>query len=127
MHKPGSMFASHGMPEVSTTVMVSGCRVLGPNPASRCSSNKMTIRHVFGLVWANPPMPCDSGSWDTLSLASLQLPESTLQPGFVLCSALVLATPGQPYLWQSSPKPSRGCSTPVDDSPWVRNSSTGLC
>lgn len=31
------------------------------------------------------------------------------------------------HLWQRSPKPSRGCSTPLDDSPWVRNSSTGLC
>lgn len=33
----------------------------------------------------------------------------------------------QTHLWQSSPKPSRACITPVDDSPWVRNNRTGLC
>lgn len=31
------------------------------------------------------------------------------------------------YLWHSCPMPSKGCKTPVEDSPCARKSSTGLC
>lgn len=31
------------------------------------------------------------------------------------------------YLWQSWPSPSRGCRVDPEDSPWVTNTSTGLC
>lgn len=30
------------------------------------------------------------------------------------------------HLWHSSPMPSKGCKTPVEDSPWARKNTTGL-
>lgn len=31
------------------------------------------------------------------------------------------------YLWHSCPMPSKGCRTPVEDSPCARKNTTGLC
>lgn len=30
------------------------------------------------------------------------------------------------HLWHSCPMPSKGCKTPVEDSPWARKNTTGL-
>lgn len=43
---------------------------------------------------------------------------------FVVWQCLVLRGPS--YLWQSSPMPSSGWRTPVDDSPWARKNTAGL-
>lgn len=52
MHRLGStsLCQPWGVPWVSTTVVVSGYRILGPIPASGSSSDKMMIRHIFSLV-----------------------------------------------------------------------------
>lgn len=50
----------------------------------------------------------------------------TLQPSSVCVLLHVLGQRGS-YLWHSCPIPSKGCKTPVDDSPCARKNSAGLC
>lgn len=56
MHRPGStsLCQSWDAPWVSTTVVISGYRALGPIPASGSSSNKMMIIHTFSLQQTHP-------------------------------------------------------------------------